>query len=26
MFPKDIGLDLGTANVLIHIKGQGIVL
>ena len=26
MFSKDIGLDLGTANVLIHIKGQGIVL
>ncbi len=26
MFNKDIGIDLGTANVLIHIKGQGIVL
>lgn len=26
MFPKDIGIDLGTANVLIHVKGQGIVL
>ncbi len=26
MFPKDIGIDLGTANVLIYIKGQGIVL
>ena len=26
MFAKDIGIDLGTANVLIHIKGQGIVL
>ena len=26
MFTKDIGIDLGTANVLIHIKGQGIVL
>lgn len=26
MFSKDIGIDLGTANVLIHIKGQGIVL
>jgi rod shape-determining protein MreB len=26
MFSKDIGIDLGTANVLIHIKGRGIVL
>ncbi len=26
MFSKDIGIDLGTANVLIHIKGQGVVL
>ena len=26
MFAKDIGIDLGTANVLIYIKGQGIVL
>lgn len=26
MFSKDIGIDLGTANVLIHVKGQGIVL
>ncbi|MFB4163292.1 rod shape-determining protein MreB [Alteribacillus sp. JSM 102045] len=26
MFSRDIGIDLGTANVLIHIKGQGIVL
>ena len=26
MFIKDIGIDLGTANVLIYIKGQGIVL
>ncbi len=26
MFAKDIGIDLGTANVLIHIKGKGIVL
>ena len=25
MFAKDIGIDLGTANVLIYIKGQGIV-
>ena len=26
MFSKDIGIDLGTANVLIHLKGKGIVL
>ncbi len=26
MFSKDIGIDLGTANVLIYIKGKGIVL
>lgn len=26
MFYKDIGIDLGTANVLIYIKGQGVVL
>ena len=26
MFAKDIGIDLGTANVLIYIKGKGIVL
>lgn len=26
MFAKDIGIDLGTANVLIHMKGQGVVL
>jgi rod shape-determining protein MreB len=26
MFSKDIGVDLGTANVLIHVKGRGIVL
>ncbi|MBE6138595.1 MAG: MreB/Mrl family cell shape determining protein [Firmicutes bacterium] len=26
MFAKDIGIDLGTANVLIFVKGQGIVL
>ncbi|MBM7648375.1 rod shape-determining protein MreB [Bacillus ectoiniformans] len=26
MLSKDIGIDLGTANVLIHVKGQGIVL
>lgn len=23
---RDIGIDLGTANVLIHLKGRGIVL
>ena len=26
MFSKDIGIDLGTANVLIHVKGEGIIL
>ncbi len=26
MFSKDIGIDLGTANVLIYIKGQGVVV
>lgn len=26
MFSKDIGIDLGTANVLIYVRGQGIVL
>lgn len=26
MFGRDIGIDLGTANVLIYVKGQGIVL
>ena len=26
MFGKDIGIDLGTANILIHVKGEGIVL
>ena len=26
MFARDIGIDLGTANVLIHVKGNGIVL
>jgi len=26
VFAKDIGVDLGTANVLIYVKGQGIVL
>ena len=26
MFNHDIGIDLGTANVLIYLKGQGVVL
>ena len=26
LFSKDIGIDLGTANVLIYEKGKGIVL
>ncbi|RSK28907.1 rod shape-determining protein [Bacillus sp. HMF5848] len=26
MYARDIGIDLGTANVLIHVKGKGIVL
>ncbi|MDP9727735.1 rod shape-determining protein [Alicyclobacillus tolerans] len=26
MLSKDIGVDLGTANVLVHVKGQGVVL
>ena len=26
LFPKDIAIDLGTANTLIHIRGKGIVL
>ncbi len=26
MFSKEIGVDLGTANVLVHVKGRGIVL
>ncbi|ADU32275.1 rod shape-determining protein [Evansella cellulosilytica] len=26
MFVRDIGIDLGTANVLIHVRGKGIVL
>lgn len=26
MFSKDIGIDLGTANVLFHVKGDGVVL
>ena len=26
MFSNDMGLDLGTANTLVYVKGQGIVL
>ncbi len=26
LFSKDIGIDLGTANTLVYIKGKGIVL
>jgi rod shape-determining protein MreB len=26
MFSNDMGIDLGTANTLVHVKGQGIVL
>ena len=26
MFSKDIGIDLGTANTLVYIKGKGIVM
>src|SRR5690625_6099063 len=26
MFSRDVGIDLGTANVLIHMRGKGIVL
>ncbi|MCH8008998.1 MAG: rod shape-determining protein, partial [Chloroflexi bacterium] len=26
MLPKRIGIDLGTANVLVYVKGQGIVV
>ncbi len=26
MFRKDIGIDLGTANVLVHVRGKGVVL
>lgn len=26
MFSKDIGIDLGTANILVYVKGEGIVL
>ena len=26
MFNKDIGIDLGTANTLVYVRGKGIVL
>ena len=26
MLPKRIGIDLGTANVLVYVKGEGIVI
>lgn len=26
MFSKDLGIDLGTANTLVHLRGKGIVL
>ena len=26
MFNKDIGIDLGTANILINVRGEGIIL
>ena len=26
MLEKDVGIDLGTANILIYVKGEGIVL
>lgn len=26
MFSKDIGIDLGTASILVYIKGKGVVL
>lgn len=26
MFSKDVGIDLGTANVLIYLKGKGVIL
>ncbi len=25
-FAKDIGIDLGTANTLVHLKGKGIII
>ena len=26
LFSKDIGIDLGTANTIVHVKGRGIVV
>ena len=26
LFGKDIGIDLGTANTIVHVKGKGIVI
>ena len=26
MFSKDIGIDLGTASILVYVKGKGVVL
>ena len=26
MFAKDIGIDLGTASILVYVKGKGVVL
>ena len=26
MFTRDIGIDLGTANTLVHVRGKGIVM
>lgn len=26
LFSKDLGIDLGTANTLVHLKGQGVIL
>ena len=26
LFSRDIGIDLGTANTLIHVRGRGIVI
>ncbi|NMA34337.1 MAG: rod shape-determining protein, partial [Clostridiaceae bacterium] len=26
IFAKDIGIDLGTANTLVHVKGRGIII
>jgi len=26
IFSKDVGIDLGTANILVYVKGRGIVI